>query len=286
MIQPSPKEWTRSTRAGDVNCDLLHARFIDHSYDRHIHCGYAIGVITHGVESFWCNGSTYHAPAGSIVTVNPYEVHDGSPGIEEGFAYRMFYFSPEDYVDVLGGNDGKPVIAPHFTNAVINDPELSRQLAGLHNILQNEPDGLLRHENWIEVLTQLALRHADLPPSAIHCRSDLPAARKMREYLHDNLSAGASLEQLGQITGLSPFQALRQFKANYGMTPHRYLTNIRLFKAQGLLMEGVPLADAAFASGFSDQAHLTRWYKRIYGITPGKYAAACNNVQYFQSPTT
>ncbi len=280
MIHPSPKEWTRSTRADDVNCDLLHARFIDHSYDRHIHCGYAIGVITHGVESFWCDGSTHHAPAGSIVTVNPYEVHDGSPGIEDGFAYRMFYFSPEDYVEILGREDDKPVIAPHFTNPVINDPELSRQLVGLHNILQNEPDALLRYENWIEVLSQLALRHADLPPSAIQCRSDLPAARKMREYLHDNLSTGTSLEELGQITGLSPFQVLRQFKANYGMTPHRYLTNIRLFKAQGLLMEGVPLADAAFASGFSDQAHLTRWYKRIYGITPGKYADACNNVQY------
>ncbi len=280
MIQPSPKEWTRSTRAVDVNCDLLQAHFIDHSYDRHIHCGYAIGVVTHGVESFWCDGSTYHAPAGSIVTVNPYEVHDGSSGVEDGFAYRMFYFSPEDYVEVLGGNGGKPVIAPHFTNAVIKDPELSRQLVGLHNILQNEHDALLRHENWIEILTRLALRHADLPPSAIQCRSDLPAARTMREYLHDNLSAGASLEKLGQITGLSPFQVLRQFKANYGLTPHRYLTNIRLFKAQELLITGMSLADAAIASGFSDQAHLTRWYKRIYGVTPGKYAATCKNVQY------
>ncbi len=280
MIQPSPKEWTRSTRATDVNCDLLQARFINHSYDRHIHCGYAIGVVTHGVESFWCDGATYHAPAGSIVTVNPYAVHDGSSGIAEGFAYRMFYFSPENYVDALSGNDGKPVIAPHFTNPVIKDPELSREMVGLHNILQNEPDGLLRHESWIEILTRLALRHADLPPSAIQNRRDLPAARKMREYLHDNLSTGASLEELGQTTGLSPFQALRQFKANYNMTPHRYLTNIRLFKAQELLINGVPLADAAFASGFSDQAHLTRWYKRIYGVTPGKYAAACNNVQY------
>ena len=280
MMQPSPKEWTKSTRAGDVNCDLLQAHFIDHRYDRHIHCDYAIGVITHGVESFWCDGSTYHAPAGSIVAVNPYAVHDGSSGVEDGFAYRMFYFSPEDYVEVLGGNDGKPEIAPHFTNPVIIDPELSQQLVGLHNILQNEPDGLLRHENWMEILTRLALRHADLPPSAKQSRSDLPAARTMREYLHDHLPAGASLEKLGQITGLSPFQALRQFKASYNMTPHRYLTNIRLFKAQELLIKNVPLADAAIATGFSDQAHLTGWYKRIYGITPGKYAAACNNVQY------
>lgn len=109
---------------------------------------------------------------------------------------------------------------------------------------------------------------------------DLPATQRMQEYLHDNLSSSISLKELAATADLSPFQALRQFKASYGMTPHRYLTNIRLFNAKNLLGEGMALADAAADTGFADQAHLTRWFKRVYGITPGKYAAACNNVQY------
>lgn len=238
------------------------------------------------MESFWCQGSTHHAPAGSIVTVNPYEVHDGSSGIEDGFAYRMFYFSPEDYADLLSEIDDRHVNAPHFTNAVINDPELTRQMVVLHSFLQTEPDVLLRHQLWIETLTRLAVRHADFTIPASFNKSELPTVRMMRDYLHDNLAAPVSLKNLAHIANLSPFQSLRHFKANYGMTPHRYLTNIRLFKAQGLLIEGLALADAAIASGFSDQAHLTRWYKRIYGITPGKYATACNNVQYNQSSIT
>jgi len=286
MIRPSPKEWTRATRANDVKCDLLHAHFINHSYDRHIHCGYAIGVITHGVESFWCEGNTYHAPAGSIVTVNPYEVHDGSSGIEEGFIYRMFYFSPKDYAQMLSGIGAKEVNAPYFAKAVVKDRELCRQLVRLHSFLETEPDPLLRHEMWVETFAELAARHADFPPSASRNRTNLPASRRMQEYLHDNLASAISLKQLADTANLSSFQALRQFKASFGLTPHRYLTNVRLFKAQGLLIDGLAPADVAAACGFADQAHLTRWYKRIYGITPGKYINACNNVQYTQPPIT
>lgn len=272
------------TRAGDVNCDLLHARFIDYHYDRHIHCGYAIGVVTHGMETFWCEGRTYDAPAGSIVTVNPFEVHDGSPGIEGGYVYRMFYFSPEEYADVLSDEGDRVAVAPMFSKAVVNDPELCRQLVRLHGFLQTEPDPLLRHQLWVEALRELATRHASFPACGPDTRTDFPAARRMREYMHDNLTAPIRLQELAQAANLSPFQALRRFKASYGMTPHRYLTNIRLFKAKCLLTDGMAIADAAAASGFADQAHFTRWYKRIYGTTPGKYAAACNNVQYEYRP--
>jgi len=280
MIQPAPKEWSSATHASDVNCDLLHAHFIDHQYDRHIHCGYAIGVITHGVENFWCEGITYHAPAGSIVAVNPYQVHDGSSGIDDGFIYRMFYFSPEEYTHALSEIGAETISPPFFPECVINDPELSQQLVRLHNVLETETESLLRHEFWVQTMGELAFRHAEFPETIIINRNNVPATLRMQEYLHDNLASTISLVELAQTAGLSPFQALRRFKASYGMTPHRYLTNIRVFKAQDLLIKGYALADAASDAGFADQAHLTRWYKRIYGITPGKYAAACNNVQY------
>ena len=280
MIQPTPKEWSISNRADDVKCDLLHAHFINHQYDRHIHCGYAIGVITQGVEKFWCEGKTYHAPANSIVAVNPYQVHDGSPGIDDGFIYRMFYFSPEDYNHALSEIGAENISPPFFPECVINDPGLSRQLIRLHYVLETEIEPLLRHEFWVQTMGELAFRHAEFPTATSINRTNFPATFRMHEYLHDNLSSTISLDELAQTAGLSPFQALRRFKASYGMTPHRYLTNIRVFKAQDLLIKGYALADAAAESGFADQAHLTRWYKRIYGITPGKYAASCNNVQY------
>lgn len=279
MIQHRPKEWTKSTRAGDLNCNLLHAHFIDHSYDRHMHTGYAIGVVTHGVEKFWCEGTIFHAAAGSIVSVNPYDVHDGCAGVDAGFVYRMFYFSTEDYSQLLSEIAQKDVAAPRFVNMLENDPELFQQMLNLHSVLQHEPDPLLRRETWVKTLYALAVRHGQFSPATPTRRTDTPASRRMQEYLHDNLMIPVTLEELAQTAGLSTFQAIRKFKTSFGMTPHRYLTNIRLFKAQNLLLDGTPLADVAMACGFADQAHLTRWYKRIYGITPGKFAASNSPVR-------
>lgn len=283
MIHPRPKEWSNFARADDLNCNLLHAHYIDHSFDRHIHCDYAIGIIVGGVEKFWCEGETYLAKAGTIVLVNPFEVHDGCAGIDDGFVYRMFYFSPQDYTRILNDAGMKNARPPRFNNHIVEDPELFHQMFHLHASLQNEPDPLLRQQSWVSTLCQLAFRHGQFPQTASGLKANTPGILRMQEYLHDNLTSPITLDELANTANLSTFQALRHFKANFGITPHRYLTNIRLFKAQNLLVDGKALVEVASSCGFADQAHLTRWFKRIYGVTPGKFAQAChtsrNNVQ-------
>jgi len=59
-----------------------------------------------------------------------------------------------------------------------------------------------------------------------------------------------------------------------GLTPHTYLTQIRLRAARELLRRGSPLAEAALAAGFYDQSALHRHFKRAYAITPRQYLAA------------
>jgi AraC-like DNA-binding protein len=56
-----------------------------------------------------------------------------------------------------------------------------------------------------------------------------------------------------------------------GMTPHSYLTQVRVRHAKSLLSAGLPITQVATEAGFYDQAHLTRHFKRIVGLTPGRY---------------
>ncbi|MFH1147720.1 MAG: helix-turn-helix domain-containing protein [Pseudomonadota bacterium] len=70
---------------------------------------------------------------------------------------------------------------------------------------------------------------------------------------------------------LSPFHFSRVFSQETGMAPHAYLIQVRIKKARGDLLKGMPIADAAYGAGFTDQSHFTRCFRKIVGITPGRY---------------
>ena len=83
-----------------------------------------------------------------------------------------------------------------------------------------------------------------------------------------------TLADLARTSGLSRFQVLRGFVKATGFTPHAYLMQRRIDLARRLIASGSRLADAAAASGFADQSHMTRLFVRKYGVSPGAYAAA------------
>jgi AraC-like DNA-binding protein len=96
----------------------------------------------------------------------------------------------------------------------------------------------------------------------------------VRHYLEAHYMDNPSLETLAQIAGLSPFHFVRVFRQATGLPPHTYLTQLRINRAKAQLQAGDPIADVAAATGFSDQSHLTRRFKRIVGVTPGQFVSS------------
>jgi AraC-like DNA-binding protein len=104
-----------------------------------------------------------------------------------------------------------------------------------------------------------------------------PAAGRIdlaRQQMDDDPASPVTLAALGRACGLSRFQVLRSFVRTTGVTPHAYLMQRRVALARRLIRRGERLAQAALASGFADQGHMTRAFVRTYGMTPGAYAAA------------
>nr|BBH92096.1 hypothetical protein KTA_02950 [Thermogemmatispora argillosa] len=87
------------------------------------------------------------------------------------------------------------------------------------------------------------------------------------------------MTQLARVTGLSPFHLAHTFHQVMGLPPHAYLNQLRLEQAKQLLLAGHPIATVAYAVGCADQSHLTRQFKRIYGVTPGQVLYHCKNRQ-------
>ena len=108
------------------------------------------------------------------------------------------------------------------------------------------------------------------PPDARrHARSLGPVLDHIAAHLAEPLS----LQGLAAITGLSVWRFATVFRERIGMAPHRYVNLQRVRHAQALLRQGATLASAASESGFCDQSHLSRRFKRLCGMTPGQYQA-------------
>lgn len=252
--------------------DLLKARYVTHRFTRHVHEGYAIGVILEGVEEFDYRGTANRAGAGQIVAVNPEHEHTGQAGVPSGWAYRMLYPSIET-LSSLAAELRLPPGTPHFPVQVLTDPELGALMASAHAATEHGND--LAASTLIRTAFARLLRRHAVPRPAVDVPSSGRAeVRRAVEVLHESLVNPPTLEDLARAVQARPFPLLRAFKAATGLPPHAYLTQLRVRHARRLLEAGVRPAQVAAEVGFTDQAHLNRHFKRIVGVPPAAYQRA------------
>ncbi len=254
------------------NLELLRATYITHSFAPHIHEGYAIGVIDKGAEHFMYRRSNYVAPQGTIVVIQPGEMHTGSAATASGWTYRMLY--PESSLLQRAASEmaGRERGIPFFPSPVIDDPDLAILLSHLHATLEHSPSTLERESRLLWTFSQFILRHAENRPILRPAPTERISVQKARAYLEDHYAENISLEELAAFVNLSHFHLLRVFRDAVGLPPHNYLTHVRITRAKQLLLTSMSPAQVALTVGFTDQSHLTRHFKRIVGVTPGQYA--------------
>jgi AraC-like DNA-binding protein len=254
-------QWTRYWRAADRPVEAMHAHFTSHRYHRHSHDAYSFGVTEQGAQAFRCRGGAHTSAAGMVLAFNPDEVHDGRTATPDGFTYRIVHIGPSLVAELL------PRL-PLFRDPVVSSPTLADALRNLHTALQ-EGTNLARDEHLMHAVRAMASHVMPVPTTPP--RGDPSAARDLIEahYADD-----VTTEELTRATGLSRFALYRAFRTQYGLAPSDYQRQRRLRAARALLASGHPAAEVAASTGFADQAHLTRWFRRCYGITPAAYARA------------
>ncbi len=98
------------------------------------------------------------------------------------------------------------------------------------------------------------------------------AMRRVREYVEAHLSESMDLAELAAVAGLSVYHFAREFKHSAGITPHYYLVQRRVERAQDVLARtDLSVSEIAVAVGFSDQSHLTRHFRHMLGTTPREF---------------
>jgi AraC-like DNA-binding protein len=273
---PSSRDWARYWRADGMPVEAMHAHFTSHVYHRHSHETYSFGVTETGAQAFSCRHGRHVSGTGMVMAFNPDDPHDGHAAGDDGFTYRMVHIWPEFFAGLIGARYPLPL----FRSPVLDDPVTARSLRRLH-IAFTGPDRAITELERYERLTataRLLIRHASAYARAAPPEpggSDPRIAARIRELMHDGRAAAdLTADDLAAAAGCSRYAAYRAFNRAYGLAPSDYQRQLRVRAARRLLSGGVAPAVAAAEAGFADQAHLTRWFRRYYGVTPGAYRSA------------
>jgi AraC-like DNA-binding protein len=266
---PTPDDprtvWTRVTPARGRILDLLRARMGWH-YAPHVHEDFAVGACTEGTEVIRYRGTLHYAGPGSVVILEPGEPHTGGPAGTSPFAYRAMY----PVADLL--RDGAARL-PRFPQPVLADPALAAEMLRVHAAMSQAAGkaGSLEAESRLSwLLGELVTRYAAPEPSR-EVRVVDGVARQVMSRLADQMTCPPTLAEIATEAGMSRYQLLRSFRAEVGMPPFAWLAQHRVARARVLLERGHSPAETAVLTGFADQAHLTRWFRRVVGVTPGVY---------------
>ena len=251
--------------AGRAGVELYRAHIVHHTFEPHTHDAYGFGVIEQGVERFRYKGSDHLAPSDSIVFMHPDVLHTGRAETDGGWRYRMIYIDPTVLADIAGDAGW------WFDETVVErDRPRAKHLTRLLKALWQVQDPLV-FDGLLSQLVEGLSPYARRQSSAQH-QSERRFANVI-DYMQAHLGERIVLEDLASVAGLSPFHFLRQFQAQYHVTPHQMLMARRLYAAKQWLAQGVALAQVAAQAGLTDQSHLTRAFTQRYGVTPGRYQA-------------
>jgi AraC-like DNA-binding protein len=251
--------------------ELMSAYWIRHSFAKHFHDAYTVGINDQGWGTFDCRGKRHQAVPGTVNLIAPGETHTGRAAAADGWLYRDFYIDPEcmtGFARQVGINGDL-----EFKSAAVEDTDLARSFRRAFELIVSGPSSLLEQEyHLLFAIRQLCDRHTSLrPPIEPASAGKSGKITKLRDYLHAHFDKSVSTDDLGALVGWSGYHLIRDFHRQTGLPPHAYQNALRINEVRRLLRGGTSIAAAAASAGFCDQSHMHRIFRRIAGTTPGQY---------------
>lgn len=244
-------------------------------FPMHFHEYYVIGFIESGSRRLLCNGREYSAKSGDILLFNPNDRHACTQDGNGFLDYRAMNISTEVMERIAEEVTGTKAL-PKFGSCVINEREIFCSLKKLFGMIFEDGDDFEREELLFLAFSQLLsnLSVNGSPQKEYECSLEI---EDICTYMGEHFSEKISIGDLCKLTALSKAALIRSFTKEKGISPYRYLENIRLGAAKKLLEKGVSPVETAIETGFADQSHFTNFFKDYIGLTPRQYANIFND---------
>jgi AraC-like DNA-binding protein len=230
---------------------------------------YVVGVVVAGAMQVRRGRDRFVFEPQDICAWDPSGAHVGRPYGCTSWQARLLILETAGIERIVRGSQPSATDV-YFARPRLRHHCLAQRFIDLHRVLETTSWALERETllmDWLREISDVPER----PELRRRARRD-PALRRACELLHDEIAGNVTLDELAHAAGVSRHRLSRLFRAAYGMPPHRFQLANRIDAARRMLERGAGVAEVAQATGFFDQSHLHRHFRRTVGMTPARYA--------------
>ncbi len=202
----------------------------------------------------------------SVSFFEPGEVHRNLK-VHKRSNFKVLFLRP-DVLDRAAAELGAQ--APHFDLYPVSQDDLFQAVYSYCRSVEEDAE-VLEQESKLARCIGYFMGCAERPARP-QPNVDRAAILRARSYLMERYNQSITLDELETASGITKFHLVRAFATQTGLPPHAFQLHVRIERARSLLSRGLLPVEVAMIVGFADQSHLTRHFKRMWGITPGAYA--------------
>jgi AraC-like DNA-binding protein len=254
----------RAPNASDVV--LFHSRY-NWEFIPHTHEAATVLMVTEGVVEVGVGVNRYIAQKGQLAIIGANQVHSARPMVSSGWEMRSLHLPPSEIAKAtsLAIDQCERI---HFTNPVHTIDSLCSTFLELHRCTEKmDADADDLHAFVQRLFAKIEIFGPTVSDAGLPDERIVKAMNILTEHVGDTIR----ISEIAAKVGLSAFALIRQFEKAFGISPHRWRIQARANEAARLLRRRTHAASAAALCGFSDQSHMVRVFKKVFGVTPGQY---------------
>ena len=241
-------------------------KYSNENFEKHFHNTYTIGLTYEGFLKSYNLHRNFESYQYSCRVNNPGEIHGGT---SSKWSHVNFYPKVELLVSIYEQIFFEKRM-PLFEKHIIDDKVLFAKLNIFFHSVYKKMDSIHIESNLIDALSYLILNYTTHSTLYADIFDSKKIIHQTLSFIGDSIDSNITLDMLAKNCSLSKYHFLRVFKKELGLTPHLFIINERINRANILLQKGISISEISQMVGFSDQSHFTRNFKKYFGYTPNK----------------
>jgi AraC-like DNA-binding protein len=255
----------------DLKVEAYTFKGVIQKFPNHFHDYYVIGFIEKGTRSLLWKNKFYNISKGDIILFNPYENHECEQPDTQILDYRSINIPSSIMQDITAKLIGEKYF-PYFLEPILyHNAEILSLIKSLHYNITKKESVLKRKELFFFTFEKLILKYARISSTLLTTEDINNKIEQLANYLKKNYEQELHLKELSKLVNMSEYHLLHTFTKKKGISPYKFLEALRIDEAKKLLEKGDYPFDVAIQTGFHDQSHLTRFFKKFIGVTPSQY---------------